>query len=100
MSFKSDEEMRAAGGAETKTQMDRILKAPPAVVAPAAPTGDDTTEDEDKRKAAGTAGGGIPGRNERHEKRKERAQKRKESVAVVVTQDGRVDMLDQEDGRA
>jgi translation initiation factor IF-2 len=99
VAFKSEEQMRLVSGAETKSQMERILKAPPTVVTPAAPAEDAGDEDE-KRKAAGTAGGGIPGRNERHEKRKERAQKRKESVAVVVGQDGRVDLLDQEDGRA
>ncbi|MFL5341923.1 MAG: translation initiation factor IF-2 [Gemmataceae bacterium] len=98
----TDEEMRLITGVDSKKQVERIMSNQPGPAVPAAPTEEAEGEDEDsrKRKAAGTAGGGIPGRTDRHEKRKERAQKRKETVAVVVGQDGRVDMLDDQDGRA
>ena len=101
----TDEEMRLIGGAESKAQVDRIIRTPAGTPAPTVQPEEIDVSDDDldgKKRKAGAApgGGGIPGRSDRHEKRKERAQKRKESVAVIVGQDGRVDLLDDQDGRA
>jgi translation initiation factor IF-2 len=93
----SDEQMQRLRDRDvsTKTEMQKVMAQPTA--APAAPVAEGEEEDDDKKKkGAATGGGGIPGRNERHEKRKERAQKRKENVAVAVV-DGRVDIIEEQE---
>jgi len=80
----------------TKTEMQKVMVAPTPAVA--APTIESEEDDDDKKKKGGAAapGGGIPGRNERHEKRKERAQKRKDTLAVAVV-DGKVDVIEEQE---
>ena len=91
----SDEQMQRLRQSDvsTKQQMQQVIAQP---VAPAPLVETEEDEEEKKKKGAGTAGSGIPGRNERHEKRKERAQKRKENIAVAVV-DGKVDIIEEQE---
>src|SRR5262245_12987707 len=91
----SDEQMQALRNRDisTKTEMQRVIAQPTVPTAPVIEVEDD---DDDKKKKGAAGGGGIPGRNERHEKRKERAQKRKENIAVAVV-DGKVDIIEEQE---
>jgi len=79
----TDDQMRQVSQTQTKAEVTRVIQAQPGVVAPA-PTGDE--EDEEQKRRTGVAdAGGIPGRGDRHAKRKERADNRKASMAVTIT---------------
>ena len=102
----TDEEMRLITGVDTKKQVERIMSAPPAPGPTIAPADDAEGGDEDadgkktqsrRWRCRGRRHSG-PQRSAREAQGTRR--KRKESVAVVVGQDGRVDVLDDQDGRA
>jgi translation initiation factor IF-2 len=97
----TDEQMRQAAGAATKSEVDRLLRPSGGTPAPA-DVEDEAEDDGDGKKrkhvsgGGGAGGAGVVGRNERHEKRKERAQKRKENIAVAVV-DGKVDIIEEDE---
>jgi translation initiation factor IF-2 len=92
----TDEQMKQIRQAQTKTQAEHVLRKPGIP----APIEIDEDEDERKRRGAGggtssstAAGDGVIGRKERHEKRKERADRRKASVGVIIA-GGKVEELE------
>ena len=95
----TDEQMRQMRQAQTKTQAEHVLRKPGIAV----PVEIDDEDEADRKRrggggsssGGGAAGDGVIGRKERHEKRKERADKRKASVAVIVA-DGKVEEIEED----
>ena len=92
--FESDEQMRRIGEAQNKKQVEQVIKGP---ITPGAPVIDIDEDDELKKKHGAADAGGIPGRSERHARRKERAEKRKATMAVTITGDGQVELLEEDE---
>ncbi len=92
--------MRQIGQAQHKVDVQRVIHAQVTPVVPG--EAGEMEEDEDKKgrrhSSSGGGGstdaGGIPGRSERHARRKERAEKRKASMGVTIT-GGQVEVLDE-----
>ncbi len=90
--FDSEDQMKLVGQAQHKADVQKVIHAPAAPVVPGEVIED---EDEDKKnRRHGADAGGIPGRSERHAKRKERAEKRKASMGVTIS-GGQVEVLDE-----
>lgn len=88
----TEEEMQRIRSTEKKEEVRRIISvtAKPAV-------GPVDVDDEDEEKPGRRVGeGGIPGRADRHARRKERAEQRKARMTVTIT-DGQVEVADEEE---
>ena len=90
--FASEDQMKLIGQAQHKADVQKVIHAPQVPVVPGEIVEED---DEDKKnRRHGADAGGIPGRSERHAKRKERAEKRKASMGVTIS-GGQVEVLDE-----
>ncbi len=86
--------MRRIGEAQNKKQVEQVIRGP---AVPGAPRVEIDEEEERKKFGTTTEAGGIPGRSERHARRKERAEKRKASMSVTITGDGQVELLEEDE---
>lgn len=88
----TEEEMKRIRTTEKKEEVRRIISVTPKPTV--APIDDDEDEDKPGRRVGE---GGIPGRADRHARRKERAEQRKTRMSVTITTDGQVEVTDEEE---
>lgn len=90
----TEDQMRKISRTENKEEVKRVISKTAETIAPP-PDIDDEDEERPTRRAGDS--GGIPGRADRHARRKERAEQRKARVSVTITTDGQVEVADEDE---